>query len=155
MKKRNLSLALLALIGACSKAPAPNVGQNIRVEEKVLTVSKAVRLQLSSIKEDVPAQGLQVWLKKDFWLGRTIWVSLGVERASVTGLAMSVDGYHPAKLSRAGSFLVLTRDNSGLYGGTVLGPEMPLNAYPIVSENDTEILVELSSPKTPYGLTLS
>jgi putative lipoic acid-binding regulatory protein len=155
MNKRKLSLALLALIGACSKAPAPNVAENIRVEEKALNVSQAVRVQLDTIKEAVPAKGLQVWMNKDFWLGRTIWVSLGVERASVTGLAMSVDGYHPAKLSRAGSFLVLTRDNSGLYGGTVLGPDLPLNAYPIVGESASEILVDLSSPKTPYGLTLS
>ncbi len=155
MNKRKLSLALLALIGACSKAPTPNVAQNIRVEEKALNVSQAVRVQLDTIKETVPAKGLQVWMNKEFWLGRAIWVSLGVERASVTGLAMSVDGYHPAKLSRAGSFLVLTRDNSGLYGGTVLGPDLPLNAYPIVGESASEILVDLSSPKTPYGLTLS
>ena len=155
MNKRKLSLALLAVIGACSKAPTPNVAEHIRVEEKALNVSQAVRVQLDTIKETVPAKGLQVWMNKEFWLGRTIWVSLGVERASVTGLAMSVDGYHPAKLSRAGSFLVLTRDNSGLYGGTVLGPDLPLNAYPIVGESASEILVDLSSPKTPYGLTLS
>ena len=155
MKMRPLALALLALAGACSKAPAPNVSKNVRVEEKALTVSQAVRVQLESINEAAPTKGLQVWMNKDFWLGRTIWVSLGVERASVTGLAMSVDGYHAAKLSRAGSFLVLTRDNSGLYGGSVLGPDMPLNAYPIVSESSSEILVDLASPKTSYGLTLS
>jgi hypothetical protein len=131
------------------------MAQNLRVEEKTLNASQGDRSQLASIKEEVPAKGLQAWLNKDFWIGRTIWVSLGVERASLTGLAMSVDGYRAAKVTRAGDLLVLTRDSSGLFGGTVLAPDMPLNAYPIVKETETEILVDLASPKTPYGLTLS
>jgi len=155
MKKHHLALALLALIGACSKAPASDVSKNTRVEQKNVDTSKVKGSELARIREEIPVQTLQVWLKKDFWLGRTIWVSMGIERASVTGLAMSVDGYHAAKLSQAGNSLVLTRDNTGLFGGSVLGPDLPLNAYPIVKETKTEILVDLAAPKTPYGLTLS
>jgi hypothetical protein len=163
MKKRNpqlavtltTALALISLLGACGRAPAPDVAKNIRVAETPLTVPQSIRTQLTSIHEAVPAQGLQVWLNKEFWINRSIWVSLGVERASLTGLAMSVDGYHAAKLTRAGSYLVLVRDNSGLYGGSVLGPEIPINAYPIVGESTSEILVDLSAPKTPYGLTMN
>jgi|GEM_PF-1730145 len=147
------ALVLTLILSACGKS-APNVGKQIRLEEKPLTASSAVRAQLAKINEDVPATGTLVWMNKEFWINRSIWISLGVERASMTGLAMSVDGYHAAKITRAGSFLVLSRDNTGLFGGTVLGPDLPLNAYPIMSESATEILVDLAAPKTPYGLTM-
>lgn len=111
--------------------------------------------ELETIDETLPTEGMSVWLNKKFWLGKKILVSLGVERASITGLALSVDGYHAAYLEREGDYLVLKRDNEGLFGGSVLGPEIPLNAYPIVAESGSEILVDLANPKTPFGLTLA
>lgn len=106
------------------------------------------------IAEKPGAQNYLVAFNKEFWVGRTVWVSLGVERASVSGLALSVMGYVPATLKREGSFLVLERKNKGLYGGSVLGPELPINSYPIVSENPESILVDLSQPQNAFALTV-
>jgi hypothetical protein len=149
-----LSAGLLLIAGACAPK-APSMDTATRRTEVQLDASAEVRRELSRIDERVPEAGYQVWLKKDYWLNRKIWVSLGVERASVTGLAMSVDGFTPAIVTRSGNLLVLMRDNEGLFGGSVLGPDIPLNGYPIVSETDDEIQVDLAAPKTPYGLTLS
>jgi len=111
-------------------------------------------IQLASIDEKVPVRDQQVWLEKKYWLNRDIWVSLGVERASVTGLAGSVFGYVPARIERHGLQLVLMRRNDGLFGGSALGPELPVQAYPITGESNDELLVDLASPVTPFGLTL-
>jgi len=155
--KSLFAVAALALgLVSCGQSAKTDLTPYVRSEKsKIQSVNSAVRTELSLINESVPSQGYQVWLDKSFWMGKKIWVSLGVERSSLTGLAMSVDGYHPAYLEREGGFLVLKKDNSGLYGGTVLGPELALNAYPIISESPTEILVDLSKPKTQFGLTLT
>lgn len=108
---------------------------------------------LAEIGEKAPVSDQAVWLQKKFWLGRQIWVSLGVERASVTGLAMSVLGFIPAQVDRRGLQLVLTRRNDGLFGGTTLGPDLPLQIYPIIGESDDAVLVDLASPVTKFGLT--
>ncbi len=157
---RFFALAALFLfqlnLQGCGNNNKTDVGPYVRNDEKpVDSADTATRTQLATIDEKIPSKGYRVWLNKEFWLGKKIWVSLGVERASLTGLAMSVDGYHSAYLEKSGAFLVLKKDNSGLYGGSVLGPDLPLNAYPIVEESPTEILVDLSRPKTSYGLTLT
>lgn len=184
LKAATLALTLLMGLGACGQQNQQDTTPYVRIEKTPLpsgaaisqestdtgaadggsaptttpsdpSLADTVREELSSINEPLPTEGLRVWLDKDFWLGKKIFVSLGVERASITGLAMSVDGYHAAYLEREGSYLVLKRDNEGLYGGSVLGPEIPLNAYPIVSESRSEILVDLANPKTPFGLTMA
>ena len=68
-------------------------------------------------------------------------------------MAMSVLGYIPARIERHGSSLVLVKNNQGSFGGSVLGPEFPINSYPIVSENSKGVVVDLSKPESPYGLT--
>lgn len=160
MKKPSLSNTLLSpylltlalALSACGKS-APDLRTQVRIEERSIAPSKDTQEQLALINEK-PQNTHLVWLKKEFWINKNIWISLGVERASITGLAMSVDGYHAAKITRSGNYLVLMRDNTGLFGGTVLGPDLPLNAYPIVSESESEILIDLAAPKTPYGLTM-
>ena len=147
-------LFVASALSACSqKHPEALIPRSAVTLEPVSLNSAAPVGDLAVINEPVPTQGNQVWFDKQFWLGRKIWVSLGVERASVTGLAMSVIGYIPAEIERAGSSLVLKRQNTGLFGGSTLGPEFGLNAYPIVAENEKAILVDLASPKTPYGLS--
>jgi predicted Zn-dependent protease len=108
---------------------------------------------LKKIEEKVPENPFLIKMEKSFWLGKKIWVTLGVERSSVTGLAMSVVGYIPAEIEKVGMQLVLKRQNYGLYGGSTLAPELPLNSYPIISETEKEILVDLSQPQTSYGMS--
>jgi len=103
--------------------------------------------------EEMPANGQLIWLKKDVWLGKKIWISLGVERSSLTGLAMSVMGYIPAEVTKVGGELVLLRQNKGLFGGSALGPDLLINSYPIVADRGGRMLVDFSQAKSPYGLS--
>ncbi len=140
-----------------SKKSAPITPELAQAEPSERPVSQAQRAELVQVDpqlargSQVPTQLLR--LNKDFWLGRDIWISVGVERASVTGLAMSLVGYVPAQIRRSPHSLMIEQKNTGLFGGSVLGPELLLNAYPIVAENDSSILVDFASPLNPYGLS--
>lgn len=146
-------LLILGLLLVGCGQDKDNVEKSVRVETKAIVAPESADEELESINEVVPEKGMLVWMNKKFWLNRSIWVTLGVERASVSGLAMSVDGYHAAKVTRSGNYLVLSQDSKGLFGGSVLDPDLPLNAFPIVKESNTEILVDFAAPKSPYGIT--
>ncbi len=143
---------------ACSKKREAAPVSTVKVEPTLPPSDAALDPKESDsqkfIGENTTQPAYLVRFKKEAWLGRDLWISLGVERASVTGLALTVMGYVPAKIKREGNFLVLERKNKGLFGGSVLGPEIPLNSYPIVSEDSDTLLVDLSQAQNPFALTV-
>lgn len=155
-----LALMALSFSGACSKrlsGPENSVPPNGFHPVPTEITSSPMRTSdlnlIAGMGETVPATGQLIWMKKSFWLNRKIWISLGVERASVTGLAMSVMGYIPAELEVSGGELVVKKQAKGLFGGSALAPDFVINSYPIVADRDDALLVDLSKPKSPYGLS--
>jgi hypothetical protein len=153
-------LCAVALLGACAKSakdstPIQAATQPVPTAPPDLTSAENTKdaQLIRRMGEKTDANSYLVKLKKAFWLGKKIWVSIGVERSSFTGLAMSVVGYIPAEVEQVGSFLVLKRQNKGLYGGTTLAPELPLNSYPIISESESDILVDFAQAQSSYGMT--
>jgi hypothetical protein len=157
MFQRRLAVVALAVLSAsCAphskQGPIPADAASVVASSPIGTLSPDARAALTRMGEDPRVQSYQVWLKKDFWLKREIWVSVGVERASITGLAMSVIGYIPARLERNGNNLVMNRNTRGLFGGTALAPEIGINSYPIVGESPDSILVDMAAPQVSFGL---
>ncbi|MBS1984390.1 MAG: zinc-dependent metalloprotease [Bdellovibrionales bacterium] len=156
-----VTLATIVALGACSKRSVEPVPTNVRVapDSPITPPTPAetapVGNSLAQINESIPATQNRVWLKKEFWSDRDIFLSVGVERASMTGLALSVVGYVPVKILKVGDRLVLQKNPKGLFGGTTLAPELGLNSYPILSESSTEMLVDFAAPQTPYGIATS
>ncbi len=148
-KSEDKSSASIPKNAVVAQASAPDLSRLTQTERKNLAPS------LARISEPMPGQSYTVWLSKEFWLGKDIWLSMGVERSNVTGLAMSVLGYLPTRIEREGNLLVLKQRSKGTFGGTVLEPEVGINAYPILSESATEMLVDLANPQTPYGLSMT
>jgi hypothetical protein len=145
----------LQLIGCAPKSPYKIPPQSVSTQSAALA-SPAPLAELQALGEPTPKSNTLVCLQDQFWNGRKIFLSIGIERASVTGLAMSVIGYIPVELKHVGNSLLLMRVNQGLFGGTILGPEIPLNSYPIVSETaDQKFCIDLARPETPYGMSLA
>lgn len=150
-----LALGLVMVSGCSKKAPAsldPNAAGFDRVP--FTQTVKDGDLEAARIVDEEPAtQNFLLTLNKNTWLDRRIFVSVGVERASLTGLAMSVIGYIPARLKLEGDQLILLRDNQGLFGGNTLAPEMPINSYKVLQDRGGEILVDLSQAQSSYGIS--
>lgn len=143
-----------SLLGGCGKS-SPTEATNFKTSNQVTTVSndKNIEKSLATIREKFEGKSHLLVLEKSFWVNKLIWVSIGVERSSVTGIAGSVMGYLPTYLRQTNGLLVLERDNSGRFAGSALTPDIALNAYPIVDENEHAIVVDIANPRSEYGLT--
>lgn len=143
-----------ALLTGCGQKGAQDA-TSTRATDKTSAASsnKNVQKSLEAIREKFEGKSHLLVLEKAYWLDKKIWVSLGIERASVTGLVGSVMGYIPAHVRKVGGLLVLERDNAGRFAGTALTPDVALNAYPIVEETETAVVVDVANPRTEYGLT--
>jgi hypothetical protein len=148
-------LVLGGALSGCGQNRTAKDATSIQTKDKKIEAAqdKNVANSLKSIQEKFEGKSHLLVLEKEYWLGKRIWVSIGIERASVTGLAGSVMGYIPTYLKQVNQLLVLERDNSAQFGSSTLVPEVALNAYPIVEENAAAIVVDVSSPRSEYGLT--
>ncbi|HVJ65427.1 MAG TPA: zinc-dependent metalloprotease [Bdellovibrionota bacterium] len=150
-----LSVGALGLVTGCGNQKSAADATSSKINNKNIAAAndKEVAKSLKAIREKFEGKSHLLVLEKEYWVNKRIWVTIGIERASVTGLAGSVMGYIPTYLRKVNQLLVLERDNTGRFASSALSPDIALNAYPIVDENEAAIVVDVSSPRSEYGLT--
>jgi hypothetical protein len=143
---------LAILLGACAprRSAAPLLPPGVIHAEATTLKNPPDPRELRRVGEAVPVTRQLLRLNKNYWLNRTLFISTAVERSTLPGLTGSIVGYLPIQLTREGDTLVLTRLATGARSNLTQDPA--LNAYPILSETPTELLVDLSAPRSPYAI---